>query len=211
MAKQRIKSTTQDFIEIADISEDIVFFKGGAACMIIEVSSVNFFLLSGDEQNARIASYMSLLNSLSSSIEILIVSRRVDLGNYVKMLEEKLASIKNPKVAEQMTLYKDFIKELIKGEGLLDKKNYIIIPFSQLELGPVTGAAAQGKKTLSVNDRVKSALLSKRNNILVQIERMGLLAKPLTTEELIKLFYELLNQEYVNLNFTPQDIKNVII
>ena len=52
--KKRIHSTTQDFTEIVDISDDIVFLKGGNACMIAETSSVNFFLLSQDEQNARI-------------------------------------------------------------------------------------------------------------------------------------------------------------
>src|SRR3990172_11320947 len=116
MAKPKIHSTTQDFIEIVDISDDIVFFKSGYACMVIEVSSVNFFLLSQDEQNARIYGYMSLLNSLSSSIQILIVSRRVNLVSYIKLIEDKIAGIQNPKVKEQLTVYRDFIKNLIKGE-----------------------------------------------------------------------------------------------
>jgi hypothetical protein len=212
MAKKKIHSTTQDFTEIVDISDDIVFLKGGNASMVAEVSSVNFFLLSTDEQNARLYGYMSLLNSLSSYIQILIVSRRIDLGKYIKLLEEKISNIKNPKIREQMSLYRDFIKDLIKGEGLLDKKIYIVIPFSQLELGPAAAAAQAGqKKSLSVNDRIKSALLAKRNNVLTQIERMGLTAKPLGTNELIKLFYELFNQEFVTLDFDSNDVKNVIL
>lgn len=218
MAKKKIHSTTQDFTEIADISDDIVFLKGGNACMVAEASSVNFFLLSTDEQNARLYGYMSLLNSLASHIQILILSRRVDLGNYIKLIDEKVSGIKNPKIAEQLSLYRDFIKDLIKGEGLLDKKIYIVIPFSQLELGPATMAggsagiqAAGAKKNLSMNDRIKSGLISKRNNILTQIERMGLTAKPLGTNELIKLFYEIYNQEFVTLDFDANDIKNVIL
>lgn len=215
MAK-KVHSTTQDFTEIVDISDDIVFLKGGNACMIAEASSVNFFLLSTDEQNARIYGYMSLLNSLSSYIQIFIVSRRIDLGNYLKLIEDKISNVKNPKIAEQLSLYKDFIKDLIKGEGLLDKKIYIVIPFSQLELGPttgVTGQTAQGgaKKPITLNDKIKSGLISKRNNVIAQVERMGLTAKPLGTDELIKLFYELFNQEFVTLDFNSSDIKNVII
>lgn len=135
MAKKKIHSTTQDFTEIVDISDDVVFLKGGNACMVAEASSVNFFLLSSDEQNARLYGYMSLLNSLSSVLQILIVSRRIDLGSYLKLIEDKITNIKNPKIAEQLSLYKDFIKDLIKGEGLLDKKIYIVVPFTQLELG----------------------------------------------------------------------------
>jgi len=215
MAK-KIHSTTQDFTEIVDISDDVVFLRGGNACMIAEASSVNFFLLSTDEQNARIYGYMSLLNSLSSYIQILIVSRRIDLGNYLKLIEEKISNVKNPKIAEQLSLYKDFIKDLIKGEGLLDKKIYIVIPFSQLELGPSTAVPGQNSpgnanKPLGLNDRIKSGLISKRNNIITQVERMGLTAKPLGTDELVKLFYELFNQEFVTLDFNSSDIKNVII
>lgn len=210
---KKIHSSTQDFTEIVDISDDIVFLKGGNACMIMEVSSVNFFLLSQDEQNARIYGYMSLLNSLSSSVQILIVSRRVDLGSYIKLIEEKISNIQNQKIREQLTLYGDFIKNLIKGEGLLDKKNYIVIPFSQLELGVATTVKTQrpDKKNLQLSERVKSGLLSKRNNIATQVERMGLIARPLSTNELIKLYYELFNQEFITLDFDSSDIKNVIL
>jgi len=212
MAKPRIHSTTQDFTEIVDIIDDIVFLKGGNACMVMEVSSVNFFLLSNDEQNSRIYGYMSLLNSLSSYIQILIVSRRVDLGSYVKTLEEKIATVKNPKIAEQLNLYHDFIKDLIKGEGLLDKKIYLVVPFSQLELGPANVAKGSiQNKNIALNESVRSGLIAKRNNIVAQIERMGLVSRPLSTNELIKLFYELLNQEFITLDYDSGDIKNVIL
>ena len=212
MAKSKIHSTTQDFTEIVDISDDVVFFKGGNACMIAETSSVNFFLLSNDEQNARLYGYMSLLNSLSSYIQILIVSRRIDLGNYIKLIDNKILNVHNPKIREQLTLYRDFIRDLIKGEGLLDKKIYVVIPFSQLEFGATsTVSQAANQKNLSMTDRVKSGLISKRNNVLNQIERMGLIARPLSTDELVKLYYELFNQEFITLDFNSSDIKNVIL
>ncbi len=209
MAK-KVHSTTQDFTEIVDISDDIVFLRGGNACMVAEVSSVNFFLLSQDEQNARIYGYMSLLNSLSSFIQILIVSRRVDLGNYIKLIDDKIETTSNAKIGEQLVLYRDFVRDLVKGEGLLDKKIYVVIPFSQLELG-VANATGTGSKKVPLNERVKSTLISKRNNVINQIERMGLTSRPLSTDELIKLYYELFNQEFVTLDFNSQDIKNVII
>lgn len=209
MAKQKINSTTQDFTEIADIMGDIVFFKNKSAVAILEVSSVNFFLLSNDEQNARIYGYMSLLNSLSFPIQIFIVSRRIDLGSYIKTLDDRIASVQSQKIKEHLAQYKEFIKVLIQGEGLLDKKLFVVIPFTNLELGAINNVS--GAKDAIFTEQAKSVLYSKRNNIVSQIERMGLSARALSNDELAKLFYELFNQDFVSFDFNSTDIKNVII
>lgn len=209
MPKQKIHATTQDFTEIADIVGDIVFFKNKTACAILEVSSVNFFLLSSDEQNARIYGYMSLLNSLAFPIQIFIVSRRIDLGSYLKLLDDRIATVQNPKIKEHLTHYKEFIKDLIQGEGLLDKKLFVVIPFSSFELGAVSGAT--GAKGAIFTEQAKSVLYSKRNNIIAQIERMGLVARALSNDELAKLYYELFNQDFISFDFNSGDIKNVIL
>lgn len=205
MGKQKIHSTTQDFTEISDIYEDIVLFKNKSACSIIEVSSVNFFLLSTDEQNARIYGYMSLLNSLSFPIQILIVSKRVDLSSYLKLLDQKISSTQNPQIHQHLNLYKEFIQELVKGGELLDKKIYVIIPFSSLELGPIPSGKNDFVK------KVQEALVTKRTNIISQIERIGLFARQLSGEELAKLYYEAFNEEIVPIAYNSSDIKNVIL
>lgn len=217
--KDKIHSTTQDFTEIVDIIDDVVLFKGKNACSVLEVSSVNFFLLSADEQNARIYGYMSLINSLSFAIQILIVSKRVDMGNYLKILDQKIESSQNPKLKEHLMMYRQFIDELVKNEGLLDKKIYVIVPYSYLEGGLTPGTSPQpsnpkqqtNTKTGTFADQAKNALISKRSVINAQIERMGLMARPLPHEELIKLFYEMLNNDSITVDFNSQDIKNVII
>lgn len=207
MGKQKIHSTTQSFVEVEDIINDIVFLKGHAACTIMEVSSVNFFLLSADEQNARIYGYMSMLNSLSFPIQILIVSKRVDLTSYIALLNQKISSVQNMRIKEHLQMYQEFIQELIKGAGLLDKKIYVVIPFSSLELG---GVQTTGKH-LDQRQRIAEAVNSKRAQVLGQIERMGLSARPLQAEELTRLFYELFNQETAPIDFNSTDIKNVIM
>lgn len=212
MAKPKIHATTQKFIEMEDIQNDVVFLKGRNACSILETSAVNFFLLSQDEQNARIYSYMSLLNSLSFAIQIIIVSKKVDLSNYLAMLDDKINNVNTPKIREHLTLYREFIQELIKGGQLLDKKIYVVVPFSPLELPPVTAATSSGnKKKMDYKERVTEALASKREAVAAQIQRIGLSAKPLQGEELAKLFYELFNQDTISLDYNTNDIKNVIL
>ncbi len=214
--KDKIHSTTQDFTEIVDIVEDVVLFKGKTACSVLEVSSVNFFLLSAEEQNARIYGYMSLINSLSFAIQILIISKRVDMGNYLKLLDQKITDSQNPKIKEHLSMYRQFIDELVKNEGLLDKKIYVIIPYSYLEASLVPSGQKtppNQKKTEGgpFAQQAKNALLSKRAVIQAQIERMGLMARPLSHEELIKLYYEVLNNDSITVDFDSQDIKNVIV
>jgi len=212
MAKKDIKSTTQGFTEIVDIIDDVVLLKNKRACMMMEVSSVNFFLLSADEQNARVYGYMSLINSLSFAIQILIVSKKVDMDAYIDNLDKKITTTQQPQIKEHLLYYKEFIQELVKGEGLLDKKIYIVIPYSYLEGGAATAAqTAKNPGKLAFADQAKNTLLSKAGVIMAQVERMGLAPRILAHEELIKVFYELLNDEMINLNFDSQDIKNVII
>ena len=71
MAK-KIFSTTQEHLDIADIKDDVVILKNGSAVAVLETTAINFDLLSIREQDAAIAAFSSLLNSLSFPIQITI-------------------------------------------------------------------------------------------------------------------------------------------
>jgi hypothetical protein len=208
MAKAKIHSTTQSFTEVEDITDGVLYMKGGNACTIVEVSSVNFFLLSQDEQNARVYGFMSFLNSLSFSIQIYIVSKKIDMTQYLAMLDTKISNTQNSRIVEHLTLYRQFIQELIKGENLLDKKIYIIVPISTLELGPLS--SVNGKKQ-TIKERLRDSLASKQNSVISQVQRMGLAARPLESSEIAKVLYELYNQDTVSLDFNSNDVKNIIL
>jgi len=212
--KDKIHSTTQDFTEIVDIVDDVVLLKGKSACSILEVGSVNFFLLSADEQNARIYGYMSLINSLSFPIQILIISKRIDMGKYLELIDKKIENCTNQRIREHLSMYRQFIEELVKSEGLLDKKIYLVIPYNYLETGvtlPTQGPKNASAKAGTFAEQAKNALVSKRSVIEAQIQRMGLSVRTLQHEELVKLYYEILNNDTINLDFNSQDIKNVIL
>lgn len=83
-----IVSLTQDFLPIADITDNLVLLKNGGAVMVLESSSINFSLLSEKEQQAIIYSYAALLNSLSFPIQIVVRSQIKDISKYMSFLEE---------------------------------------------------------------------------------------------------------------------------
>lgn len=180
--------STQKFIEVRDIVDDAVFLTNGTACLVVEVQATNFSLLSGDEQMTKITSYASLLNSLSFSIQILIRNKPVDISSYLDHLEEQKTMVKNDKLRDQITLYKDFITEIVKVNTVLDKKFYIVIPYSPLEKGATEAFRKNGRE-----ETVLTTLHGKSETLLSQFARLGLGAKVLDKEGLIKLFYEIYN------------------
>ena len=177
------KATTQRFIEIHDIVDNIVLLSSGNACLIIEVQATNFSLLSQEEQDARVLSYSSLLNSLSFPIQIFIRSKKIDISSYLRLLDEEVSKSQNQLLKNQIKLYKDFVQELIKVNTVLDKKFYIAIPYSGLEGGV-------GKSKLS----------TKAESLHSMLRRMNLPAKTLGKEELVKLFHEIYNGDYEQIN-----------
>jgi len=208
MAAQKTSSSTQKFIEIEDIVDDIVVLRNGYACLIIEVGATNFALLSADEQDAKIYSYAALLNSLSFPIQILIRSKRLNISSYLKLLEEERLNAKNPSFANQIGMYKDFVAELVKVNTILDKKFYIIIYYSSLEQG-VVGMKEQAGVASSQSLFVvgaKASLHSKAESLHAQTQRLGLRAQTLNKERLIKLYYELFNDA----NIDSQETENLV-
>ena len=79
--------STQRFIEIAEIKEDVVIMKDGTLRVVLLVSSINFALKSEDEQTAIIQGYQSFLNSLDFPLQIVIQSRQLNIQAYLDKLE----------------------------------------------------------------------------------------------------------------------------
>lgn len=198
--------STQKFTEIKDIFEDILILSGGNACLVIEIQASNFALLSKEEQDAKIFSYASLLNSLAFSIQILIRNKKLDISSYLKLLDIEMEKAVIPrenvnqqqakKLFDYIKLYQEFVKELVKVNTVLDKKFYMIIPYSFLEKGAVA-ASNLGQKETKDNFAViaQAALHTKAQSLLNQLARLNLRAKILEKEELIKLLYSIYNED----------------
>src|SRR5438093_559612 len=119
--KHNHAGSTQKFIEIRDINDDVVLMYNGTACLVVEAQATNFSLLSVEEQATKIASYAALLNSLSFPIQILIRNKRVDISAYLTNLETQANQSQNEKLRTQIQLYREFIQEIVKVNSVLDK------------------------------------------------------------------------------------------
>jgi len=187
-----IKASTQIFIEIEDIKDDILLLKDFSASIVIEVGAVNFWLLSVEEQSSMIYSYAGLLNSLSFPAQILIISKKMDISSYLEYLEGKITNQRNELMRGRMMSYKEYIKTIVKRNSVLEKRFFFVVPFSPLELG-VSGVNSKGLNREYVITRAKTSLYPKRDHLLRLLAKIGLKATVLQKQELTELFYNLYN------------------
>ena len=194
-----IRASTQSFTEIADIDHDMLLFADGSVSLVIATTAVNFGLLSEKEQDAIIYSYAGLLNSLSFPIQIIIQTKHKDISAYLKLLEDQEGRQKNPQLTKSIHGYRLFVASMVKEKDVLDKKFYIVIPFSNLELGASPSMLLGTKKTglpyekSYIYERAQVGLLPKRDHIIRLLARVGLHADQLTTEQLVKFLFSLYN------------------
>lgn len=202
----KTQSTAQEHLDIFNIQRDLVLLKNGSVSLVLETSSVNFALLSEQEQDAMIASYAALLNSLSFPVQVLIRSRKLDLSSYLRWIDEQAAitTQANPYLREKISSYKEFIVSLVQKGEVLDKRFYVVIPhFEAVSLSRpsfldfIFGRKPQSPRLnrAAILERAITDLNPKRDHLLNQLEKLGIKAHQLTTPELIGLFYEIYNPE----------------
>lgn len=206
-------ASTQSFTEIVDIRENIVLMKNNTACLIMQITSVNFALLSGPEQDAKVGAYAALLNSLSFPIQILVRSKSVDILPYVQSIETIAQKTQNANLRSYISQYKDFVTGLVKMSTVLDKQFYLVISYSSLESG-VRAAIRSTSKTNEALEtffqQAKASLQTKADGVLSQIHRLSLQAKVLEKDALMRLFYDIYN-EGETFSLTDEDMSQSMV
>ncbi|MBU1130236.1 hypothetical protein KKE45_02840 [Patescibacteria group bacterium] len=206
--KIAIKGSTQEHLPMEDVIDGIAILKDGSCALIMQLSSVNFDLLSEREQSALVFAYGGILNSLTFTIQIVIRSNTKDVSLYLEKLKSAEFKEHNSLLKERIRLYRAFIEETVRKNAVLSKSFYIVVPFSLLELGIQTADKTlfSGMNPLKkvqklpyskeyILEKAKASLEPKKDHIMRLFSRLGLEIKPLDTRELIQFFYKIYNEE----------------
>ncbi len=203
-AQKNIQSTTQKFLDIYDITNNLVILKDGSVCFVLAVSAMNFGLLAEQEQDAVIYTYAAMLNSLNYPIQIIIQSQTKDATKYLNLLKNQEQKASSEEKAKMIAHYRSFVAQLIKERNVLDKKFYVATPATAMELGLISPEGfIPGNNQFDISKYEKSVILEKaqsvlepkRDHLISQFARIGLFARQLTTQEIIKIFYTNYNPE----------------
>lgn len=203
--------SSQTLISINQIRKGVIILKNGSLRSVLEVDGINLDLKSEDEQNSILINWRSTLNRLDFSLEVVVYSRKININPYLSSVQERINKETNQLLQLQGNDYYNFLQGLTAENNIMEKKFYVIVPYNPITVKPVSimenladsfktllnlsHQAFSQKSFLSPEDfnRYKEQLLIRQDSILTNLTRMGLTAHPLSTKELIELFYTLYN------------------
>jgi len=222
-AKPAVKSnpnSTQNTLQIAEIRDGVVIMSDGSFRSVIMVKSINFDLMSPQEQEAVEYSYQGFLNSLYFPVQIFIRSQRVDLQPYIEKLDKIRTEHDNMLLALLMEDYITYIDQLSQQTNIMDKRFYVVVPyFPVVELqkaltqsknffSGVAGLFNNKENHVTINEadleKAKAELRNRVQAVLEGLLQCSIQGLPLDTQELIELYYDTYNPDTA----TRQQLKN---
>lgn len=218
--KQKNPNSTQNALQIAEVRDGIVIMNDGSYRSVVMVKSINFDLMSPQEQEAVEYSYQGFLNSLYFPIQIFIRSQKVDLQPYIQKLDKIRTEHDNMLLALLMEDYITYIDDLSQHTNIMDKKFYVVIPFypavdaqkaitqSKNFLTGIGGLFNHKEEHVVINEpdleAAKTELRNRVQAVLSGLLQAGIQGLPLDTQELIELYYDTYNPDTA----TRQQLKN---
>jgi hypothetical protein len=185
-------------IQIKGIMDDVLILPNHQYRLILETSSVNFELKSEEEQDVIIDSFQNFLNSLPSSIQILVRVREIDIDHYLEQIVLLKDKEKETIYQTQIDNYTNFVRKLVKGNKILSRRFYIVLPFTQKDRNHDTAL-------------IKEQLYLQRDIVIKGLERMQMKARTLSGLEIINLFYSFYNPESIKTQeITKETLKSLL-
>lgn len=200
--------STQSFVLIDQIRDDVVILRGRGMRSLIKCSSINFGLKSQEEQDAIIYEFQNFLNSLDFEVQIFVNSRFLNIDDYIATLKEKELEQENDLLRIQTTEYINFIKDFVETANIVSTDFYVVVPFEIIEavgksgggfLDTIKSSFGFGKTPAKMEEKqfahYKLQLTQRVEFVKTGLHRMGITTKTVPTEELIMLFWNLYNPQ----------------
>jgi len=213
-------NSSQNSLQIAEIRDGIVIMNDGSFRSVVMVKSINFDLMSQQERESVEYAYQGFLNSLYFPIQIFIRSQKVDLGPYIQKLDKIRTEHDNMLLALLMEDYIGFMSDIAQQTNIMDKKFYVVIPFSPTVdmqktvqasknfLGGLASVFSSKEQHVTIHEAdLEAAKTELRNRVqatLAGLQQCNIQGLPLDTQELIELYYDAYNPDTA----TRQQLKN---
>ena len=213
-------NSTQNTLQIAEIRDGIVIMNDGSFRSVVMVKSINFDLMSPQEQESVEYTYQGFLNSLYFPVQIFIRSQKIDLQPYMAKLNKIRSEHDNMLLAMLMEDYIEFIGQLSLQANIMDKKFYVVVPFfphvdvqkaitqSKNFVTGFLGLFGNKDQHVVINEddlqKAKTELRNRVQAVLSGLTQCGIQGLPLDTQELIELYYDTYNPDTA----TRQQLKN---
>jgi len=194
-------SSTQQFVDVEDIRDGVVILKNGGLRRVLMVSGINFDLKSEEEQDIILHSFQNFLNALDFSVQFVIHSRKMNIGDYLEKLRDRETAEENELLKNQISEYLEFIKSFVETNAVMAKTFFAVVPYDPIQIPKagenlIASLKFWGKKSQNKDEgwEQKTTQLNQRTDTVINgLNQIGLRAVALNNEELIELFYNLYN------------------
>lgn len=197
--------SAQDFIPIKQVRDGVMILKNKGLRSVLMVSSINIALKSRDEQEAILYQFQSFLNSLDFPCQIIVQSRKTNITGYIEKIKVLEENQKNELLKQQTAGYREFLEEFVNRESIYTKNFFVVIPYSAPVVG---GSKKKTKGTAELNEdsfqRGKDQLYQRMEFVALGLRRCGLHCAPLTTVEVIELFWSLFHPKSAESGYYPE-------
>lgn len=192
--------SSQDFVKLKEIRDNVVIMKDGGLRMVLLASSINYDLKSADEKRGVIQQFQSFLNSLDFQVQIVVQSRRLDIRPYIQNLEQAEKDQVNELLKVQIREYISFIRTFSESQNIMTKTFLLVVPLDVsivTNSGFLTKITGLGKKTSAESkfdfQEQKTQLEQRLAVVQSGLASLGVRTALLGTEELIEVYFKMYN------------------
>lgn len=172
--KSKKKASSRHQIAIEGVQDGILILPNNHYRAVLQISSINFELKSEAEQDALIDTYQSFLNSLATSLQIVVRIREMDMDRYLTDVQARLKDEPDTIYRSQIKNYSEFVQSLITSNKILTRNFYVILPIASTE------------KDFEL---IKEQLSLNADIVAKGLARLGMQSRQLNSLEILDLFY----------------------
>ncbi len=225
MADQKSEAgKTQQFVDIKYVKDGIAVLKGGGLRQIVLVDGINFELKSEEEQTIITYGYQNFLNSVDFDIQFCIHSRKLNIDDYLRRLEEKMANEPSELLKLQAAEYIKFIQSFVGENAVMTKSFFVVIPLNTTIISSVPKKSfgkslfggkkneegrSEEKGGVEIDPMHREQLNQRTEQVISGLRRVGLRAVTLQDAELIELFYNYYNPTTVETHKASGEIVEI--
>lgn len=172
--KSNSKASSRRQIDIKGVRDGVLMLPNNKYRSVLEVSSINFELKSEAEQDALIDTYQSFLNSLATSLQIVVRIREMDMDKYLENFTKRMDQEDEQIYKDQVKNYTEFVGSLITKNKILSRHFYIVLPFDKKE---------------DDFEIVREQLALTADIVSKGLTRLGMQSRQLDSMEVLDMFY----------------------
>ncbi|GHO48599.1 VirB4 family type IV secretion system protein [Ktedonospora formicarum] len=207
-------SVQRDFVRLEAIEQDILCLRPSPASptggkdylAILDIRATNYTLTSADERRGMITAFRALLRALRFRVQILVHARRMDLSDYVAILQQHREEANWSEVASLIVESHEHALALLGSERtLIDRHFYLVVPADEQALTSFDAWTARLSRWLRPGARTRQeqltlddaqqTLSTRVGSLTHQLSAMGLQSRRLAGKELADLAHLCLQGE----------------